>query len=258
MSIFANIVWIVIVPIVAFYALRDFHTILAKGLLLVPPGHRDKVQTAVTEVTSIFARFLRGLAIVSFLNGVATAILLTVLGVPGGLLVGVIAGLLYSVPYIGALLTILLTAAVSFVGGGLGMMYWATGLSVLLHQVIFDQIVSPRILGAHVGLHPILSIVALLIGNLLLGIIGMIVAVPVAACVQMAVLALLPKLSHEIEIPAPGAEPADTVDSLSEEMTEAHQQIDASEQRHAAVTAAVESIEEAAEAASPSERPPDS
>src|SRR5579862_6615429 len=80
MSLVANAIWIVIVPIVAFYALRDFHTILAKALLLVPTRHRDLVQNAVTEVTGVFAKYLRGLAIVSILNGVATAVLLTALG----------------------------------------------------------------------------------------------------------------------------------------------------------------------------------
>lgn len=243
MSFFANAIWLVIVPIVAFYALRDFHIILAKSLLLVPHKHRDQVQSAVTEVTGVFAKYLRGLAIVSILNGIATAILLTVLGVPGGLLLGIVAGLLYSVPYIGALLTLLLTAAVAFIGGGPSMLLVATGSSVVLHQVIFDQIVSPRILGAHVGLHPILSIIALLAGNVLLGIAGMIIAVPVAACIQLAVLAMLPKLSQQVEIAAPSGEPPDTEGDLVAETTATHQKIDATEERHAAVTAAVESIE---------------
>ena len=88
MSVVANVVWIVIVPIVAFYALRDFHTILGKSLLLVPSRKRELVQTVVVEVTSVFARYLRGLAIVSVLNGIATAILLLALGVPGAILVG--------------------------------------------------------------------------------------------------------------------------------------------------------------------------
>jgi predicted PurR-regulated permease PerM len=245
MSAISNAVWIVIMPIVAFYALRDFHIIFAKGLLLVPPGRRDLAQTAVSEITSVFGRYLRGLAIVSALNGIATGLLLALLHVPGALVLGVIAGLLYSVPYIGALMTLALTAAVAFIGGGLSMLVMAVGLSTLLHQIVFDQIVSPRILGGHVGLHPILSIVALMAGNLLLGIVGMILAVPVAACIQIAVLAMLPKLSREIDLSAATAE-TDTVESLEKETKEDHQARDASEDLHAAVTAAVESIEQEA------------
>ncbi|HWD37850.1 MAG TPA: AI-2E family transporter [Fimbriimonas sp.] len=250
MSAFSNAIWIVIVPIVAFYALRDFHTILAKALLLVSPKRRDLVQTVVSEVTGVFAKYLRGLAIVSVCNGIATALLLMALRVPGGLVVGVMAGVLYSVPYIGALITILLTAAVAFVGGGLHLTLVAVGASVVLHQVVFDQIISPRILGGHVGLHPILSIIALLVGQMLLGIPGMILGVPVAACIQMAVLATVPKLSKEVTIAAPTSTPSDTetVESLEEDIKETHQRIGATEEMHAAVTAAVQSIDEEAAA----------
>jgi predicted PurR-regulated permease PerM len=247
MSVVANAIWIVIVPIVAFWALRDFHTILAKGLMLVPPHRRELVKMAVSEVTSVFGKYLRGLAIVSALNGIATAGLLSILHVPGALILGVVAGLLYSVPYIGALLTLVATGAVAFVGGGPSMLVVALGASVVLHQILFDQIITPRILGAQVGLHPILSIVALLVGNLLLGVMGMVLAVPVAACIQIAVLAVVPKLSQEIEIatPTPG-EPV-TVQQLEAETKGEHIKADATEEMHAAVTAAVESIEQAVE-----------
>jgi len=245
MSLASNAIWIVIVPIVAFYALRDFHLILAKALLLVPARRRDLVQTAVGEITGIFGKYLRGLLIVSLLNGVATAVLLSVLRVPGALLLGIVAGLLYSMPYIGALLTLVITAAVAFVGGGPNMMLLAVGLSVILHQIIFDQIVSPRILGGQVGLHPILSIIALLVGNLLLGIIGMILAVPIAACIQIAVLAMIPKLSQEIKIAPPGDGSTDTVSSLEQETKEEHQKAGTTDEMHTAVNMAVTAIEEA-------------
>jgi predicted PurR-regulated permease PerM len=247
MSLIANLIWIVIVPIVAYYALRDFHTILGKSLLLVPPQRRDLIKTIVTEVTGVFAKYLRGLAIVSALNGIATAVLLIAIGVPGGLVVGAIAGLLYGVPYLGALITLALTGAVAFVGGGPDLAILAVGLSVLLHQIVFDQIISPRVLGAQVGLHPILSIIALLSGHLLLGIPGMILAVPVAACIQIAVLAIIPKLSREVELAPHNAKPEDTADSLAGETTETHQRIDATAELHDAVAAAVESIEQEAD-----------
>ena len=248
LSVATNIVWVVIIPIVAFYILRDFHLILAKGLLLVPASRRDLVQTAVTEVTAIFGKYLRGLAIVSILNGIATAAMLFAMGIPGALLLGVVAALLYSVPYVGAVLTILLTAAISFVGAGPQAMLWAVIASFVLHHIVFDQIVTPKILGDHVGIHPLLSIFALLVGNLLLGIVGMVLAVPIAACVQIAVLALQPKLKHEIDIPAPNGE-AETVAKLEEETKESHQKIDATGDLHAAVAQAVETVEVAVEEA---------
>jgi predicted PurR-regulated permease PerM len=248
MSVATNVVWIVIIPIVAFYTLRDFHLILAKGLLLVPAGRRDLVQTAVTEITAIFGKYLRGLAIVSALNGIATGAMLFVMGVPGALLLGVISAFLYSVPYVGAVLTILLTAAITFVGAGPQLMLYAVMASFVLHHIIFDQIITPKILGDHVGIHPLLSIFALLVGNLLLGIIGMVLAVPIAACVQIAVLAVVPKLKHDIDIATPNGE-TDTVQSLEEETKESHQKVDATEDLHAAVKQAVDTVEVAVEEA---------
>lgn len=244
MRFVSNLIWIVIVPIVAFYALRDFHLILAKGLLLVPKSRRDLVQTAVGEITVVFARFLRGLALVSLLNGIATWALLLVLRVPSALLIGIVAGILYSVPYLGAVLTLVLTAAVAFLGGGVEMMTIALVTSTILHQIVFDQIISPRVLGGHVGLHPILSIMALLIGNLLLGIIGMILAVPIAACIQIAVLALVPKLAEEIEVPGPESSTGSLLSQLAHETQETHLQADATSELHSLVTEAVESVEQ--------------
>lgn len=217
MSFISNLVWVGIIPIVGFYTLRDYHLILTKALLLIPKGKRAAVEAGVSEVTTVFARYLRGLMIVSGLNGLATWLLLVCLHVPSPLLLGIVAGLLYSVPYIGAMITIILTAAVAFVGGGVPMLVTAVCASMLMHQLVFDQIISPRVLGGHVGLHPIISIVALLAGNLLLGIVGMILAVPVAACIQIAVLAVVPKLAS-IEIPANTEDMTDTMAaSLAEE-----------------------------------------
>lgn len=237
----SNLIWVVIVPIVAFYALRDFHIILAKGLLLVRRDKRDLVQTAVTEVTSIFAKYLRGLVIVSSLNGLATWLLLAVLGVPSSLVLGLIAGVLYSVPYIGALITVVLIAVVSFLAGGMNHMLIVLGASVILHQIIFDQIVTPRIVGGQVGLHPILAIIALLAGNALLGLLGMILAVPTAACIQIGVLSMIPKLRQPIEVVT--ADPKDSTAGLVSEMQEAQLKVDATEELHKTVSNAVDTIE---------------
>lgn len=204
-----NLVWLVITPLVAFYALVDFHLILTKAMLLVPRKNRNAAQTYVSEVSAVFAKYLRGLAILSLMNGAATTALLYALHVPSALIVGIAAGILYSVPYIGAIITVLVTAAASFVGGGVNAMLLAVGLSLVLHQLVFDQIISPRLLGGTVGLHPILSVIALLAGNLLLGIVGMILAVPFAACVQIIVVALVPKFQQEIQLADGSAAPTE-------------------------------------------------
>ena len=247
MAVATNLIWLVIIPIIAFYALRDYHLILAKGLLLVPKEKRDLVQTAVSETTAIFGKYLRGMAIVSILNGLATWGLLFAFHIPSALLIGILATIFYNVPYLGAIAINAMIAAVSFLHGGpkngVHEMVIVTSIGLFMHNVLFDQIISPRILGGHVGLHPILSIVALLVGNLLLGIVGMVLAVPVAACIQIAILKLVPKLQHEIEIPVEPS-PPEAVHELEEETLETHVKTDASEELHKSVGTAVESIEE--------------
>jgi len=132
-------------------------------------------------------------------------------------------------------------------------MLLVVALSVLLHQIIFDQVITPRILGGHVGLHPILSIVALLAGNVLLGIIGMILAVPVAASIQVVVLTLVPKLRHDVAISADEHAPPDTTASISEETKDQQLSTDATEELHRSVNQAVEHIEEKARLAKDAE-----
>jgi len=253
-TVATNVIWLVIIPIISFYALRDYHLILAKALLLVPREKRDLVQTAVAETTGVFAKYLRAMGIVSLLNGFATWLLLYIFHVPSALVIGIGATILYNVPYLGAIAINAMIAAVSFLYGGVHTMAIVTGIGLVMHNVLFDQIISPRILGGHVGLHPILSIIALLVGNLLLGVVGMVLAVPVAACIQMGILALIPKLKHEIDLPKHEVEvPAeaehvdvqpDTVEQLQDETLEIHTKTDATEELHRSVNTAVESIED--------------
>jgi predicted PurR-regulated permease PerM len=243
MSFVSNLIWVVIVPIIAFYGLRDYHLILGKLLLLVPRKRRDSVQVYVAEVSGVFARYLRGLIIVSSLNGLATYLLLLALHVPSALLLGAVAGVLYTVPYMGAILTVVFTGAAAFMGGGVQLMVIALVASTVLHQVVFDQIVAPRIIGGHVGLHPIISIVALLAGNLLLGVVGMILAVPTAACIQISVLALVPKLKAEINLSTETTRPAETSGQIAEETQELQEATDATTDLHTSVAQAVEDVE---------------
>lgn len=253
MVIGSNLIWIVIIPIVAFYALKDFHLILAKTLLLVPRHRRDLVQSMVAEVSTIFAKYMRGLMTVAFLNGLATWALLLLLRVPNAFMLGCVAGVLYSVPYLGALITIVLVAAVSFLSGGLNFMLLVVALNIVLHQIVFDQIISPRILGGHVGLHPILAIIALLVGNALIGIVGMVLAVPVAASIQAAVVTLIPKLNQEIDLSpvttaAAGAKAEEYDPTVTAEDTvEQEAKTDVTEEIHRGVGEVVAQVEAHAE-----------
>jgi hypothetical protein len=109
---------------------------------------------------------------------------------------------MYAIPYLGAIVSTALIALVALAapGGSIAVMLWVTLAMVALHQLFFDQVLAPRILGGHVGLHPILSIMALMAGSTLAGVGGMLLAVPVAASIQVVILHLVPRLRKRIEV----------------------------------------------------------
>jgi predicted PurR-regulated permease PerM len=195
-----NLIWLVVVPVLAFYALTDFHLMYAKGLLLVPRANRQAVQRVVSEVTTLFGKYVRGLLSVCTLNALATSLVLTLFQLPYALVLGFIAGALYAVPYIGPLLNVSMIGLLALVtttpAKALGIM----ACIVLLHQVLFDQVITPRVLGRQVGLHPILAIIALMSGSALAGPFGMIIAVPLAASIQIIVVHLVPKLGQQLKL----------------------------------------------------------
>jgi predicted PurR-regulated permease PerM len=217
LSLAPNLIWLVIVPILTFYALSDFHLIYAKALLLVPREHRRIVQEITAEVSAVFGKYMRGLGLVCLLNGLSTALLLLVFGIPYPLILALLAGMLYAVPYVGPVVAIGLIALISLMQGTLVGMLLLVGVLIFINSVLFDQLITPRLLGRQVGLHPILSIMAFLAGNVLAGVPGLLLAVPVAASLQIVILHLVPKLRQELELKS--------LDAL--------QQVSATEREHA-------------------------
>ncbi len=199
-----SLIFVVLVPILALYAVIDYHKLFAKFLLLFPRAKRGAVRGIASDVTLVFGRYLRGLGIVCLLDTVAiTGVLLLFPPTrPFAAALGLIAGVLYAVPYLGAITSTSLIALVAFAApqGSVAYLIYVTLCIALCQQIVFDQIISPRVLGAQVGLHPILSVFALMAGNVLFGVGGMLLAVPVAASLQVVVLHLLPRLARRVDV----------------------------------------------------------
>jgi predicted PurR-regulated permease PerM len=186
--------------IVTFYLLLDIDRLRARLFYLLPERARGPSGQFASDIGGVFSDYLRGLLIVCAAYGAATIVLLYGLGFahPGmrsyALLVGALAGVLYAVPYIGALATALATFLVAFAAGGAAFGGIAVVLVVLLNQV-FDNVVTPRIVGGGVGLHPVASLFALVLGGELFGLAGLLLSVPIAASVQVVLFRLFPKLT---------------------------------------------------------------
>ncbi|WP_018872154.1 AI-2E family transporter [Thioalkalivibrio sp. ALJ16] len=178
---------LVLVPVVSFYLLRDWPR-LQQGLRdLLPQVWRPVVLRFAQESDATLAAFLRGQLLVMLALGLFYAVTLTVAGVEMGLAIGVIAGLVSFIPYVGVIVGVLLAGAVALVQGD----GWSLLLVVLaifaVAQVLESMVLTPWLVGDRTGLHPIAVIFAVLAGGQLFGFFGVLLALPVAAVLAVGV-----------------------------------------------------------------------
>ncbi len=194
-----NLVWVVVVPIITFFILLDFNKILGKSLLLVPKERREGLLATVTDIIAVFGSYVRGVLTVMALD---IAVIFAVLWFAGlhdyALTLAITAGLLYTIPYFGALVSTILIGLVALATHGLTLAIIVVLLMVFIHQVVFDNIVAPRIIGGSVNLHPLLTLLALMTGGTLFGIGGTLLAVPVAAALQVVLIRLFPQFKTDV------------------------------------------------------------
>jgi len=193
-GVLSSIVWLVIIPIVTIFLLMDIDRIKYKSLLLAPERHRERTASVAGSIGKVFGAYIRGLFTVAVLYGIACGVAIWLLNVPYAVILGAVAGALSLVPYIGTISTVLLVGVVAMVTSGNPMLGVWAALAILVLNQVFDNAVTPKIVGKAVGLHPALAIMALLIGAKLFGLIGMIIAVPAAASIQIVILEFYPPL----------------------------------------------------------------
>ncbi|QUJ77073.1 AI-2E family transporter [Sulfitobacter albidus] len=172
----------VIVPVVAVYMLLDWDRMVAQLDALLPRDHAPTIRKLARDIDKTLASFIRGMGTVCLVLGTYYAIALMLVGLQFGLVVGFIAGLVTFIPYLGAL-----------IGGALAIglalfQFWGDWISIglvggifVIGQVIEGNVLTPKLVGNSVGLHPVWLILALSVFGTLFGFVGMLVAVPVAA-----------------------------------------------------------------------------
>ena len=231
-----NLVWVVVVPIITFSILLDFNKILGKSLLLVAKERREGILETVTDVIAVLGSYVRGVVTVMALDiGVIFAVLWFAGLREYALTLAITAGLLYTIPYFGALASTILIGLVTLATHGLALAIVIVLVMIFIHQVVFDMILAPRIIGGSVNLHPLLTLIALMSGGTLFGIGGTLLAVPVAAALQVILIRLFPQfktdvvavrraakvvqksISKETEAVAPSARKDDTGPALQRE-----------------------------------------
>ncbi len=173
---------LVVTPVVVFYMLLDWSKMIATIDGLVPLRHRETVRTLAREIDTAMAGFLRGQALVCIFLGAWYGIGLSLIGLNFGLLIGITAGILSFIPYAGSLTALILSSTVAIVQDWPQWKLLVMSLGVfLIGQFLEGNILSPKLVGESVGLHPVWLIFALLAFGSLFGFTGLITAVPFAA-----------------------------------------------------------------------------
>ena len=193
---FAVMAWIanlVLLPILTFYFLRDWDLLVERIAALVPRDHIATVTRLALESNEVLGAFLRGQFLVMLALGAIYAIGLSVVGLKVGLLVGIIAGLISFVPYLGTATGIVLGVIAAMVqsGGDWSLVAMVMGVFVV-GQMLEGYVLTPRIVGDRIGLHPVAVIFAIMAGGQLFGFLGMLLALPVAAIANV-----LLRFAHE-------------------------------------------------------------
>lgn len=175
---------VVFTPVVAFYLLLDWDRMIERIDDLLPREHAPTIRKLATDVDKVLDGFVHGQLSVCLILGVFYAVMLMIIGVPFGLLVGLFAGLVSFIPFVGSILGGLLSVGIA------AFHFWsdpiwiaATAVVFVIGQVVEGNYLTPKLVGGSVGLHPVWLMFALSAFGGMFGFTGLLIAVPVAAVI---------------------------------------------------------------------------
>jgi len=176
---------LVIIPVVMFYLLRDYDLINKKMLSFVPARSREQVLSLIKEIDEVLAGFVRGQLMVGLIMAGLYSIGLFFCGTPMSLFIGLLAGLASLVPYLGLVFGFVPAAILTFMQTQDWVLVFGVAGVFAVVQGLEGMIITPRIVGEKIGLHPVAIILAVLLGAEFFGLVGVIVSVPVAAALNV-------------------------------------------------------------------------
>ena len=179
-------------PVVTFYLLRDWEKVVAALDGALPLDHADTIRKLARESNEAIAGYVRGQALVCITLGSIYAIGLSVVGLQFGLVIGLIAGAISFIPFVGTFVGAVMAlgmALVQFPPDWMGVAKVA--VVFLIGQMLEGNVLSPKLVGDRVGLHPVWIMFALLAGGSLFGFVGVLIAVPTSAVIGVVVRHLL-------------------------------------------------------------------
>lgn len=182
-SLLSRVLIIIFAPILAFYILKDWEDIRTTFSNILPPGTRREFSIMAGQIDRIVIQFTQGYLMISAMIGLLIGTAAAIIGVKFALLIGIISALSELVPYFGPLLGGIPAVGLALSQSPRAALYMA--LAIIILQQIEATIISPKIIGDKLGMHPLLIVFALLAGGELMGIWGMLIAVPLTASLRI-------------------------------------------------------------------------
>ncbi|WP_087677521.1 AI-2E family transporter [Garciella nitratireducens] len=182
-NFFSGILNIVMIPVVTYYFLKDKEYFKKIMIELMPKKWRIKILEIAKDSDRVIGGFVRGKIIVAIFVGVFTALGLYLLNINYAVIIGVVTGIIDIIPYFGPVIAAIPAIIIAFFQHPIKAI-WVIILFIIVQQIEGD-VIGPKVIGSSVGLHPVAIIFSLLIGGTFFGVIGMILAVPVAGTVKV-------------------------------------------------------------------------
>lgn len=177
-----------VTPVVAFYLLNDWDRMIARIDVWLPREHVETIRKLARQIDDVLAGFVRGQGLLCIVLGIFYAVGLSLIGLNFGLMIGLGAGLISFIPYVGSILGFVVAIGIALA------QFWPDWVMVagvagvfFAGQFLEGNVLQPKLVGGHIGLHPVWLIFALFAFGYLFGFVGMLLAVPLAAA--MGVLA---------------------------------------------------------------------
>jgi predicted PurR-regulated permease PerM len=199
MALLGVVSLLVVTPVVAFYLLVDWDRMVADLDEWLPRDHAATIRRLMAEIDRAMAGFLRGQGLVCLILAVFYSLALSLAGLSFGLLIGVTAGAISFIPYVGSIVGMVLSVGMA-IGQTWPAVDWlfvgVVGAIFFAGQMAEGNFLSPRLIGASVGLHPVALMFALFAFGYLFGFVGMLLAVPAAAAIGVVLRFLLGQYLH--------------------------------------------------------------
>ena len=184
-ALFTVLSYLVLTPVLMFYLLRDYDRIIARADALLPGRVREGARDFFREYDDLLSRYLRGQVATALLTGAITWIGLLIVGFPYAFMLGVTVAVLGVVPYLGVVVSLIPAVILALIGDDIGVSLLKVGIVYGVAQGLESAVISPRIVGESVGLHPVWILLALSLGGFFFGFVGLLIGVPLAVAVKL-------------------------------------------------------------------------